>query len=288
MAGSLHSRNGVALWSPQAAKGTAVTPATAVGMCGYNVTDDADVRHLFSIGQANLFKSKGGVAKVPFSLQIPRLQDKALLLRAVRDATTKTLPYSTFGFGSQDGSTSEAWQVQDCMLHQIDLSLEGNGSFLTASMQGVGGIITVLSSLNPAFLAPTPFMTYEAVMTLGGAAFEVKGFRVSVNHNVNVEAMISGAARTAGQVRLWDYQTPGFEVIEGSVSVARVKSGSFQTDAIAAAQNLVLTLTDTADGTHTFTITLGNIDLGNQHRTMPEEGWANFEMPFAAKSFSIA
>lgn len=290
MARSLHSREGVAAYSAQPTFDTPVTPATSLGICEFNVTDDADFRQLYTIGKDNLHKNKAGIARTPFSITTPSVQSKAVLQRALR--SSGVLPFTTIGFGSSTGGVNEAWQVSDCKVDQLEVSLDGGG-LLSATLQGIGREITTITTLAALHDTNDPFISYECVATLGGAAFEVKAVRFTVAHNLTVEAVIKGAARTVGEKRYWDYLTEGFETITGSITLARKHAGegstttAFGTDCPADGQNLVLAFTDVCDGVHTMTVTLNTVELLSQQRNVPLDGYMGFELPFVAAGWTL-
>jgi hypothetical protein len=290
MARSLHSKEGVLMYVAQPSFDTPVTPTTGISMAEFNVTDDGDFRQVMTLGKETLHKNKGGIARTTFSVNISNVASKAILERAER--TSGEVPYTTFAFGSSVGGTNEAWQVSDCKVDQLEVSLDGGG-FLSASLQGIGREITVVTTLSATHDANDPFLSYEAVSTLGGNSFEVKGFRFSVNNNLNVEAVIKGAARTSGEKRYWDYLTEGFLTVSGSVTLARKHDGTgptasaFGADCPVDGQNLVISLTDVCDGAHTIVFTITQAEFLSQTRNVPLDGYMAFELPFTGYGFTI-
>lgn len=287
MGRSLHSREGVALWSAQSTQGTAVAPATGLGVAEVNATDNGDFRQIYTVGKTNLHKNKGGIARTDWSANIQNVEDKAFLQKLIR--SSGVLPWVTLGFGSNDGTNKETWQIQDCKLGQAEIALDGGG-FLSANVSGIGGLITVLSGVGglvAAHLTGMPFISYEGVMLYNASAYEVKGFRTTINHNLEVEAVIAGAARTSGKKRMWDYLTEGREIITGSVTLGAASATSFQADNPAAGSNMSLALTDVASGAHTITIALTQVEFTGQTRQVPLDGYIGYELPFVAYGFNI-
>lgn len=285
---SLHASEGVVLYSDQPTFDTPVTPATPLGICEFNVTDDGDFRSFFTVGKKNLHKVKAGIARVDWQIRF-EAGTSDHLLRGLR--TSGVLPWNTIGFGSDAvDATPEAWQVSDCKVSQMEISLDRGGS-LQASLQGIGRQITTITSLTASAAAAgteDPLLSYEAVVTLASSAFECHGFRISVNHNLEMESVIRGASVADAKLRLWDYLTEGNEEISGSITLARKYSKDMQAKCPANDGDLVITLTEACDAVNTFAITLDDLDFTNQVRNMPREGFGNFELNFVARGISIS
>jgi hypothetical protein len=283
---SLHASEGVLLYSLQSVFATAVAPAETLGIAEYNATDDGDFRQFFTVGKKNLHKNKAGNAKVDWQVRLNGLGSPDLLALGVR--TSGQVPWITWGFGSDAVDASpEAWQVQDSKCDTLECSLDGGG-ILTASLQGIGGQKSTLTTLTADPGDDNPFFSYEAICTLAGSAFELKGFRFTVNHNLTPEYVIRGTSVSSARRRLWDYLTEGNEEISGSVILARKYSKDFQALCPAADGDLVLTLTEACDALNTFAITLEDVEFLSQARNMPADGYGTFELPFNAKGWSVA
>lgn len=285
---SLHASEGVVLYSDQPTFDTPVTPATPLGICEFNVTDDGDFRSFFTVGSKNVHKVKAGIAKVDWQIRFSA-GTKTHLLRGLR--SSGVLPWNTIGFGSDAvDAAPEAWQVSDCKVDQMEISMDRGGT-LEASLQGIGRQITTITSLTASAAAAgteDPLFSYEAVVTLGGVAFECHGFRISVNHNLLMESVLRGASVADAKLRLWDYLTEGNEEISGSVTLARKYSKDMQAKCPANDGNLVISLTEACDATNAWTITVGSVDFTSQARSMPRDGHGNFELPFIGRSIAIA
>lgn len=282
----LVGRHQACLYSAQVAQGTAVTPATSAGIVNFEMTSDADLRSIFNIGSPNAKFNKPGINRVNFSISNVAVQTKAILERAVR--ASGVLPWTTFGFGyDDDASTNYAFQVQDCKVGQLDLALDAGG-LLTATLAGTGGLITDLSTFTMAHLAQTPMMSYEGVFTKGGAAYILRNFRMSVNHNLSVDPVIAGAAPSTFK-RGWKYITEGNEAITGEVTRFAKSSANLQANTLTDFA-MVLTCTDIVGGMSptTITITLTDAQWGSERYAGEIDGVATFTTQFIAKSFTIA
>lgn len=289
MARSLHASEGVVLYSPQVSFGTAVTPATPVGICDFNATDEGDYRQFYTVGNRNLHQNKAGIARVDWQVRVPALGSRDVLALGVRNAGA--LPWVTWGFGSDPyDAAPEAWQVMDCKVGNMSVQLDGGG-ILSGSLSGIGGQKSSITSLTAAAAAAgtdEPLMSYESILLLAGAAFEVKSFQFDVNHNLFQESVIRGTAAAAGRQRLWDYLTEGYEEITGRVTLARVHSKDFQAACPAVDGAMKLTLTPACAGVSPFYFELGAVEFLSQTRNMPSDGYGDFELPFNAKSLTIA
>lgn len=282
----LKARHGALLYSAQTTQGTAVTPATAAGIVGYEVTSDADLRRIDTIGQAGALFFKPGVSRVDFDVPIEAVQTAAILQRAIR--VSGEVPWTTFGFGYvEDSGTKYAWQVQDCKVNRLELRLEAGG-LLTGSVSGTGGLITDLTTLSPAQLTPTPFMSYEAVLTKDAAAWEAQSFQLTVDNQIEVQSMIPGTAPSSFK-RGWSYQTEGPLEVSGEIT-RFVKSGvDLQADTLADF-TLALTMTDIAGGgsPNSIAVSITGARFGSERlRIAPGGDWLA-TTPFVAEGISIA
>lgn len=272
-------------YSSQSVYGTAVTPATSPGIVSFDVTSDAGTQSVFNIGAANSKFLKPGIATVPWSVNVLAVQTKAVL--ELGERTTGTLPWLTWEFGTAfDSGTNHAFQVQDCKVHNLEISQEAGG-FLQASLSGVGGLITDLSTVAMAHLTATPMYSYESVMLKGVAAWELRGFRMSVNHNVSVDSVIPGAA-SATFKRGWAYQTEGQEEVTGELT--RFIRSSIDLQATTLSEfTLLLTATDIVGGMTptTIIITLTGAKFGQERFAGTVDGLATYTTPFSALSFTV-
>ncbi len=285
MGASIHSSEGVVLYSPQVSFSNAVVPAEPLGICEFNATDEGDFRQFFTVGSKNLYKNKPGIARVDWQVRSPALGSAAMLALGLR--TAGLLPWVTWGFGSDANDASpEAWQVQDCKVNVMEVAMDGGG-MLTASLQGIGGQNSPSSSLVSDHDDTDPFISYESVFELDGNPFENKGFRFSVNHNLEMESRNRGARPVDARVRLWDYLTEGNEEISGSFTLPRAYSKDFQELCPAHDGDLEITMTGSCGSAEDFVIVLSDIEFLNQGRNMPQDGFGNFELPFNAKGISI-
>lgn len=282
----MKGRHGVLLYSAQSSKGTAVTPATAVGLASVDRTSDSGMTPVYGLGSPNALFFKPGVARVDFNISIAQLQTKAFLEQAVR--TSGVLPYFTLGCGfDPDSGTSYAAQIQDCKIHSFDFAADQGGP-ASCSFTGVGGAITDLTSLSAANLSETPLWFYEGVMLKGGSAYEINGIRVNVNHNVDVQSVIPGAAPSSFK-RGWSYQTEGLEVVTGEITRFTRSSINLQGDTISDFA-LQIAFTDIAGGMtpNSLTLALADAKFGAETQRMSPDGDIVWTTPFMAKTWSVS
>lgn len=282
----MKGRHGVLLYSAQTLKGTAVTPATAVGLASVDRTSDSGMQGLWGLGSASALFFKPGVARVDFNISIAQLQTKAFLQQGVR--ASGVLPWFTLGVGFvPDSGAAYAAQIQDCKIHSIDFGAEAGGP-VSCSFSGVGGAITDLTTLAAANLTETPLWFYEGVMTKGGSAYEISGFRLSINHNVDVQSVIPGAAPSSFK-RGWAYQTEGQEIITGEITRFTRSSISMQGDTISDFA-LSLAVTDIAGGAtpNSLTLALAGAKFGAETQRMSPDGDIVWTTPFMAKTWSVS
>ncbi len=278
-------RHGVLLYSAQGSQGTAVTPATAIGIGSVEVNNDADVRAIFGLGSASALFLKPGMTKVDFTLNLSEFQSKAFLA-AVGVRSSGVLPYFTLGVGYvPDSGTKYAWQIQDCKCHSWDLRAERGGP-VQLQLQGTGGLVTNLTSLVAANLSQSPFMFYEGVVLKGGSAYELNSIRVAVNHNVDVQAVIPGTAPSTFK-RGWSYQTEGREVITAEIERFLESTVNHQGDtltdfAVSAA------FTDIGGGGNAMTLALANAVFGGETLSYSPDGDMLWRTPVLAKTFAIS
>lgn len=243
----LHSRHAVGLWSAQTVQGTAVTPATAMGIVPIDVTSEAGIIPIYSIGSAApIILKPGPIDGVPWSLPIEQLQDYLLLSKCIR--SSGELPFLTLGFGySDDQGTPNrwAWQVQDATIFSAEVAWEAGGP-LSATLNGEGGLITELTTLAPANLSDAPLYSFEAVSLKGGAAHRCRRWRMNINNNVRHLREIPGTAPSTGK-RLWTSRSVGHLEITGEITRFQKSGINMQADTISDF-TLNLTGTDIAGG----------------------------------------
>lgn len=271
----------IAAWCDQAAFGTAGAPDTAVGLVNPSVTTDADLREVFGIGGEGALFLREGVVNIPFELPLTALQDGELLTKVFDNAGAAQ--WLTFAFGVDLGDTVAGWLVQDCRLSSFEVQVEG-GSYLSGTLRGFGRKRAALAAGTVATLAAEPFMCQDVILTKGGAAYEAKSFRLSVNRNLTPEQLIAGAARAAGEERLWDVVRKGRLQISGEVSRYR-ESGIALTAKSLAAFPMVLAA---ADGTNTLTFTLAGVKFGSERFEGSDENGALYTTPFMATGITVA
>lgn len=285
--GALPGRTGIILYSAQTDQGTPVTPATAAGLASWDVTNDAGMQAFHAVGQSTALFLKPGNSVVTGTISIAALQTSALLLRAQR--SSGVLPWNTFLFAYEDdASTDYGWQVQDAKIGSYDISLDAGGP-LTGSFSFTGGLITELSSsLEPANLTPTPMWAYEAVLTKGGSAHESVGFRLNVNHNLEPQYTIPGAAPSTFK-RGFSYLTEGQMNISGEIT-RFAKSGIDLQAGTISDFALVLTCTDVAGGMtpNAISFTFAGVKFGSERWAAGPEGTHQYTTPFLAKTLTVA
>ncbi len=132
-----------------------------------------------------------------------------------------------------------------------------------------------------------PFISYEALFELDGAGFENKGFRFTVNHNLEVESRNRGTRPADARVRLWDYLTEGNEEISGSFTLPRKYVKDMQELCPAHDGDLEVTMTGSCGSAEDFVIVLTDIEFLTQGRNMPIDQFGNFELPFNAKGWDL-
>lgn len=282
----LAGRHMVALYSSQVSQGTGVTPATSPGIVTFNVTPDSDMRPVWTIGNAAVQFLKPGIAVTQWAVNVLGVQTKAVLALGAR--TSGTLPWITWGFGQDyDSGANDGRQIIDCKVGQMDIALDAGG-LLTANLSGVGGLATTITIAAMAHLSETPMMSYEAVLTVGGSAYIARSFRVSVNHNISVDARIHGAAPSTFK-RGWSYQTEGQEEITGEITRFDWSGVGMHADTISDGA-MVLTLTDIVGGLSptTITLTFAGVKRGAETFSGEVDGIATFSTPFQAKTMVIS
>lgn len=282
-------RHGVVLWSAQAVQGTAVTPASAAGLASARLALHGETARFRGPGSAGILARKGGEAWAEWSLRFAAVQPGALALLQMAERTGGVLPWLTLGIGYEDDMTPPnraADQVRDCKIDRLRLSLDaGRGHApLTAELDGAGGLTTSTGALARAVMTSAPWMSYEAIMLQGGAAFACRSFELEVDHGLRREHLIAGAAPAAFG-RGWRYLSEGPEQIRGRISRYLDAAAAVQADQVAQV-NLSLTFTSVDDAS-TLTLQLTGVDYDTRELEEDEEGifWS---WSFEASTWSLA
>lgn len=267
-------RHGVVLYSAQVTKGTPVTPATSCGNARVGWTQHSGNASFRGPGSASRTAVKGGGIYTDWNIRYEALQTgaKALIQKAARAAGV--LPLLTLGFGYQDDvaiPNRSADQIQDCKIGSLRMGLDASGGHgpLSAEISGVGGLITVLTTLAPATLVTTPWMTYEGVFTRAAAAYQLRSWDMELNHNLSRDHVIPGATPASFQ-RGFSYLTEHAEAITGSISRYAAPGVAIQGNTVSTfAMQLVLTnLVDAAALTLAFT----SVDFDEMQTSEDENG----------------
>lgn len=284
----LLSRNAVVLMSAQTTWGTPVTPATAVGIVNFDVTSDTDLRDIYTLGKAGVHMFKPGFNQVDWSMNITWLQTKAFLQKAVR--SSGALPLVTMGFGYRDdAATVYIWQVQDCKIGSFDLALEAGGP-VTADTTGIGRLITNLSAGSAAYLTEVPFLSYEAVLTKGGSAYESRRVRMAVDHHLQPTQVIHGTA-PASLKRFFKYLPEGREEISFEIERFQKSAANLQADTLTDFA-VSLAVTDIAGGgtPNAVTIALADAQFNDERLAASDDPDTpiTFTTSGRAKTFAIS
>ena len=285
------------LFTKQTVQGTAVTPATATG-ARFRVTSEGGVVAVWALGTKSPILMKPGETQVSWELTLPNVQNSDLITYISRNAGGE-LDWLTLGFGVKfDGTgtpTQWAWQVQDCKIARARLRLSAKGA-LEATLSGIGGLITELTSFTPANeTADYPFWGHEATLLRAGSAYEVIEWTEEVDHNVLVEWVFGTTAAPTTFPRGWRYQTEGNEMISGSFTV-RQKSGinlqagtvvTFGDGATTGGSATRLLLTSRQSGGNTLSFTYTGMIFPDEAFEGGPDG-AAFTVPYLATSRVLA
>jgi len=288
----LQSRHVVWLYSKQAAKGTPVTPATAIGISPLRVRSASGLRAIKGMGSAHPLFLKPGGASAPFSPSNVLVQNTDFLTDCCVRNAQGVLEWFTLAAGYRDDAESPvqwAWQIQDCKVHQFGMRLEGSedgSGLLGLDFSGVGGLITDVSTLAPANASEEPFAEWEAVLTRGGASHEARSFSATCDHNVKVKWVIHGSAPAVFK-RGWTYQVEGDQDVSGEVSRFAKSGINLQADTIAGS-DLVLALTDIGGSGNALTLTTSGSKYSEEEQSSDPGGDLVFTLPFLATGISIA
>lgn len=281
-------RHGVALWSAQTTYGTPVTPATSAGICMVGHTKRSSNQSFYGPGSPNFLARKGGSTYTEWNIRMPAVQTghKTLVQRAA--FASGVVPLTTLGFGYSDDQGTpnrSADQIQDAKIGSLRLGLDASGGHgpLTADLSGIGGLVTAVTSLAPATLVTTPFMTYEGIFTRAAAAYEIRSFEVNLENNLSRDHVIYGATQ-ATFPRGHKYLTEHNQTISGRISrYQRSGADVFATPIAQAA--MVLTLTNTVDAA-TLILTFADVDFDNEELSEDENGLI-WSFDFTAKTLAI-
>jgi hypothetical protein len=282
-------RHAVALWSAQSAYGTPVTPASSLGTLSARHSKRSANRALRGPGSPNLLARKGGSTYAEWMLRLPAIQSgqKSFLLKSARSAGA--LPLFTLGLGYQDDQGSPnrgADQIQDCKVDRLELSLDASEGHapLSAVVSGFGGLVTPVTSLAPATLASTPWMSYEATLTNEGTAYPLRSFALRVDHHLSRDHVIPGSA-PASFPRGHRYLTEHAETITGSISRYQPLGTNVQANTLSE-RDLILTLTNLDDAA-TLTLSLLDCVFEGERLEQDDRGLV-WSAEFEARSFSLS
>lgn len=275
-------RHGVILWSAQSVQGTAVTPATAVGIGGYSCDFQGPVPALATLGKAEPQELREDVVQTDWSFEISALQTKAFIANAFR--TAGVLPWLTLGFGRDpDTGSSDIWQVQDCKIHRLSITLGTSGP-ITCTASGVGGLKTDLSSGAAAHLSAITKMSHDAIFTRAGSAYEHIGATVEIANAVRVQHVGHGAAATNN--RMWSYQDEGALRMTGSIT-RREKSSVDMQASTQTAFALSILITDPVGG-NDMTLAFTGAKFGGETRANAPDGQETFVTPWESLTAALS
>jgi hypothetical protein len=282
--GPLRRRHGIIAYSAQTVQGTAVLPATDVGLCTPRAMRASGMANIFSIGTPNALWHRAGMAMGRATVSIDELQEKTFLLQALR--TAGVLPFFTLGIGYvDDAGTKYAWQIQDCKIGSLTGECAAGGP-VKLDFDITGGLITELTTLAwPTRITQKPFRWYEGVVTKAAAAYEMRRLRFNVNHNLRADGVLYGTAPSVFK-RGWKYLTEGDEVISLDVD-AFAKSGiDLHADTVADATNVILALTDIGGGGNAATLAFTG--CGPETETLTPADEFLFSLPWFAKTWLVS
>lgn len=278
-------QNAVTKYSAQSVQGTAVAPATSlgIGLAGYRKVSN---RRLFrGPGAANPVAAKQGSTVHEWALRYAAAQTgvKSFLLQSVRSGGV--LPYFTLGVGYEDDTSPTSVkgmrQIRDAQINTLDLSFNGENGVadLSVNASGHGGLGTDLTSVSRATLTSAPWTTAECVITKATVAFPMAAFQVNVNHNISTDYLIPGAAPGSFQFGP-SYFTPHGEAITGSITLYQSLGIDLHANTVTE-QTLLLVLTSVDDST-VLTISLPNCSFGEEQQQQSENG-IRWTCPFESR-----
>lgn len=283
-------RHATCHYSAQTDYGTAVAATTAIGACEATSIRQSSNLSVRGPGSPNRLAVKGQETYSEVSIRFPAVQtgSKTLLTKAFR--SSGTVPINTISLGYEDDvtptSTKSADQIQDCKIARARFSLDasgGNGP-LSVDLDVVGGLVTTVTNIARSTLSTTPMNTYEAVLTRGGSAFEVRAWDMEIAHRLSRDHIIPGTA-PATFVRGHKYLTEHEETITGNMTLYKRSGVSVQANTVSTAAS-VLTLTNLVDSV-VFTITFATMDFDSEQMAISNDG-IFFSVPFQAHTVTFA
>ncbi|MBM3459688.1 MAG: hypothetical protein FJX77_14290 [Armatimonadetes bacterium] len=195
----LGQRHQVALYSAQSTYGTPVTPATSLGACEWELENNSNNLRVFGPGSASALAVRGGTVESRARLRWSHVQTgvKTLLQKVGRSSSV--VPLVTVGLGYKDDEGTpvrSASQLQDAKVGRLSLAFDksqGNAP-ITAEMELVGGLITTVTSLDPATLATTPWMVADCHFTRGGSSYPIVALTCEIDNDLAPIYKVSGTA----------------------------------------------------------------------------------------------
>ena len=268
----------------QGSKGTAATGTMlGFGSGSGQLAQESNNINARVIGSAAIHQQKGGAALGTWNFDFDHIHDATTLNLAAR--TAGALPWFTVS-GGYDESSDVRWQMRDCHVNTLNVRLAG-GETLSGSISGMGHKVvedTTAEAITDH--SEFPFMSYEAIFTFDGNAFEITEFDFSLNNNLQPRYVISGASRTANEKRFWDYLTPGVVDVSGTLRRLESWGTSVLADCPTVTSACVLRLVN-CNGSGIIDIALTNTMFGGQTQDNPNEGPILYELPFVSQSVAI-
>ncbi len=266
----LKRRHAVFLYSAQPTKGTPVTAATAVGIINPTVTMDGGLVDFFGLGSPDALFLQPGAAITRMSVAVTAFQDGAFIIRGKR--ASGSVPWNTVAIGVvDDAGTGHAFSFPDTKIGSMDLNAEAGG-VLQGSIDLVSiGVMSEPTSLVAINLAKKPLMWYEGVVLRGGAAWEARSFRMSVNHNLDPKHVLYGVAPSSNK-RAPKYLVEGNQVVAYETQRYARSAISMQADLITAA-TASFTFTDIAGGgtPNTLALSLAGSKQGEEEKSIGDD-----------------
>lgn len=286
----LGRRHAVVLYSAQVSYGTAVTPATACGVWNVNHSLRSSNISLRGPGSPNFVARKGGSTYTEWSMRTEALQTGAKTLLTKLARSSGVLPLITLGFGYSDDQGTpnrDADQIQDCKIGNwsVGLDVSSGHAPLTAELSGVGGLVTALTSLAPATLTSTPWMSYEGAFTKGGSAYQLRSFTAQGNHNLSRDHVIPGSTPSTF-VRGHSYLTEHDETITGTLT-RYAKSGVSVQASTLSQFALQLVLTGLDSGTPAITFAFATVDFDTERKEEDANG-IFYSVDYEAKTLTVS
>lgn len=262
-----------------------MTPATAMGIGGFEFEDSSGLEAQYLLGSPFAQSESPGIHQVTWTLNVERMQTTALLLKSLRNVGTG-MPWLTLGLGKQyDDGSKTAKQIQDCKINTTEFTATAGG-YVSFTHSGLGGLVTNLTTLSPANLTTPPYRWYELVLTRNGVAFGCcRSLRVSMNHNLDAQVCIPGAA-PATDPRGNTFLTEGNETT--TVEFERSDSpGDNMQASTYTPFDIVLVGTTTATPVQTFTLTLANCTPVSERQAVAPATDYSHRIIYAARSWNL-